>query len=223
MSIIIHGSVLSPFVRKVALVAAEKNIEIEKKDLNPFTPPANFDEISPLRRIPILEDDGYFLADSSAIVAYLDALQPMPALLPSAPKARGHALWIEEYADTALASDIGLGVFRPAVINPMMGKPIDLDAIKKALTVTLPPRFAYLNTQIEGKEWFAGTEMGVADIAVYSQIVSLLHTGHLPDADGYPSLMTHFDKMKARPASQQLLQTEAALITAVKQKTQGVK
>ncbi|RBP50604.1 glutathione S-transferase family protein [Arenicella xantha] len=223
MSIIIHGSILSPFVRKVSLVAAEKNIAIERQDLNPFAPPANFEEISPLRRIPVLEEDGFFLADSSAIVAYLDAKQPSPALLSSEPKARGQALWIEEYADTALASDIGLGVFRPALIKPMMGKPVDLEAIKEALTVTLPPRFAYLEAQIDGKEWFAGSELGVADIAVYSQITSLLHTGHLPEAELYPSLMAHFAKIQARPTSQELLQTEIAVISAVKEKIQGSK
>jgi len=223
MSIIIHGSVLSPFVRKVYLVAAEKNIAIEKKDLNPFAPPANFDDISPMRRIPVLEEDGFFLADSSAIVAYLDAKQPAPALLSLEPKARGYALWIEEYADTALAADIGLGVFRPALINPMMGKPVDHDAIKEAVTVTLPPRFNYLDAQLGDNEWFAGAEMGLADIAVYSQLVGLLHTACLPDAELYPSLMAHFAKMQARPASQLLLQAETAVINAVKEKMRGAK
>lgn len=222
MSIIIHGSILSPFVRKVVLVAAEKNIDIEMKDLNPFTPPAHFEEISPLRRIPILEDEGFFLADSSAIVAYLDAKQPTPALLSSDPKERGYAVWIEEYTDTALAADIGLGVFRPALINPMMGKPVDVDAIKEALTVTLPPRFAYLNAQIEGKNWFAGNQVGIADIAVYSQLVSLLHTGHLPETELYPSLMAHFAQMQARDACQKQLKAEVAMITAMKKKIQSI-
>ena len=221
MSITIHGSILSPFVRKVYLVAAEKNIEIEKKDLNPFAPPANFDEISPLRRIPVLQEDDFLLADSSAIVAFLDAKQAVPSLLSTEAKERGHALWIEEYADTALATDIGLGVFRPALINPMMGKPVDHDAIKEAVAVTLPPRFAYLNSQLDGKQWFAGSAMGIADIAVYSQLVSLLHTGCLPDADLYPALMGHFTKMQARPTSQELLQTEVAVISALKEKIQG--
>jgi len=216
MSIVIHGSVLSPFVRKVSLVATEKSISYEGNDISPFSPPANFEEISPLRRIPILEDDGFMLADSSAIVAYLEAKQAQPALLPSDAKELGYALWIEEYADTALATDIGLGVFRPAMIYPMMGKPVDHDAITKAMTTTLPPRFAYLNSQLEGKEWFAGEQFSIADISVYSQMMSLFHVNLLPDADVYPLLMAHFAKTKERPAAQTILQRDTAYLDAIK-------
>lgn len=218
MSIIIHGSILSPFVRKVAFVAAEKNITYEGRDLSPWTPPPNFEQMSPLRRIPVLEDGDFTLSDSSAIVAYLSAKQPLPALLPTDPKALGHALWIEEYADTALASDIGLGVFRPALVNPMMGKPVDQKAITDALTITLPPRFTYLDSQLVGKEWFAGEQMGVADISVYSQMMSLFHVGFLPDAELYPSLMANFKKVQERPAALNILQTETAYLNAIKQK-----
>lgn len=223
MSIVIHGSILSPFVRKVSFVAAEKNITYEGRDLSPFSPPENFEELSPLRRIPILEDDGFTLADSSAIVAYLDAKQALPALLSEDAKELGYALWIEEYADTAFATDIGLGVFRPAMIYPMMGKPVDHDAITEAMTNTLPPRFAYLNAQLEGKEWFAGEKFGIADISVYSQMMSLFHVNMLPDADLYPSLMAHFKKVQERPAAQTILQRDSAYLDAVKQKMGAAK
>ena len=44
------------------------------------------------------------VADSSAIVHYLEAKYPEPALIPSEPRARGQVIWFEEYADTTLMS-----------------------------------------------------------------------------------------------------------------------
>ena len=221
MPMIIHGSVLSPFVRKITLIAIEKGLDFESSNLNPFSPPADFEKMSPLKRIPVLEDDGFMLADSSAIAAYLEAKQATPALLPSEPKELGHALWIEEYADTALASDIGLGVFRPAIVNPMMGKPVDEKTIIETITNVLPARLEYLNQQLEAKDWFAGDEMGLADIAIYSQLMSLFYTGHLPSEEQYPWLMKHFSRIQNRPAAQKLLQQETAYLKAVKEQTTG--
>ena len=218
---IIHGSVLSPFVRKITLIAIEKGLNFESNNLNPFSPPADFEKMSPLKRIPVLEDDGFMLADSSAIAAYLEAKQATPALLPSGPRELGHALWIEEYADTALASDIGLGVFRPAIVNPMMCKPVDEKTITETITNVLPARFEYLNQQLDGKNWFSGNEMGLADIAIYSQLMSLFYTGHLPSTEHYPSLMNHFSRIQNRPASQKLLEQETAYLKASKKQATG--
>ena len=39
INMIIHGSALSPFTRKVVLSAMEKGIAFESRDLNPYTPP----------------------------------------------------------------------------------------------------------------------------------------------------------------------------------------
>ena len=221
MPMIIHGSILSPFVRKVTFVAMEKNLEFQSSNLNPFAPPADFEKMSPLKRIPVLEDDGFMLADSSAIVAYLEAKQAAPALLPNEPKELGQAIWIEEYADTALASDIGLGVFRPAIVNPMMGKPVDEETIKETITNVLPIRFNYLNQQLEGKQWFAGEQVSLADISIYSQLMSLFYTDHLPSAEDYPALMSHFSRMQDRPVAQKMLQQEGAYLKAVTEQAGG--
>jgi glutathione S-transferase len=191
MSTVIHGSALSPFTRKVTLVALEKNIPFESQDLNPYSPPSNFEAMSPLKRIPVLRDGDYTLNDSSAISAYLDAAYPGKdkALLPENPKVRGYVLWIEEYADTALFKDISVN--------------------------RLPIPLGYLETQITGKNFFAQERLTLADIAVYAQLANLEHSRHLPQKSVYPNLMAYYDRMKSRGPMAELFALETQYLNAM--------
>ena len=89
---IIYGSSLSPYVRKVLAFAGEKGIEF---DLQPTGFPNHspeYLEASPFRKMPALRDGDYTLPDSSAIIHYLEAKFPQPALIPSDPQLRGNLL-----------------------------------------------------------------------------------------------------------------------------------
>ena len=206
MSIVIHGSALSPFTRKATLVAMEKSVPLESKDLNPYQAPDYFASISPLRRIPVLEDGEFILNDSSVICAYLDSAFPdvRGPLIPTTPKALGYVLWIEEYADTALFTDISEGVFRPIFINQMLGQPIDNQTVEETVSSILPERFEYLEDELSGKDFFSEDRLTLADIAVYAQMANLDHAEQLPKQETYPSLMGHYLHMKDREAAQEL-------------------
>mgnify|MGYP000182048915 CR=1 FL=1 len=65
---ILYGSSISPFVRKVLAVAGEKGVEITLKPVGVGDRDPEFREASPLGKMPALRDDDYLLADSSAIV-----------------------------------------------------------------------------------------------------------------------------------------------------------
>ena len=88
---IVYGSSLSPYVRKVLAFAAEKGIELELKPTGdaPGQPNQDFLAASPLRKMPALRDGDFTFADSSAIVHYLEAKHPQPALSLSNPSCAG--------------------------------------------------------------------------------------------------------------------------------------
>lgn len=54
MSYKLFGTSVSPFVRKVLVYMEEKGISFENEPVNPFAPPENYKEISPLGKIPAL-------------------------------------------------------------------------------------------------------------------------------------------------------------------------
>ncbi len=87
MSLTLYGAPLSPFVRKVRLLLAEKGLDYQLEAIAPFGQPAWYREISPLGRIPALRDGDLALADSSVICQYLEERYPEPPnLLGVAPK-----------------------------------------------------------------------------------------------------------------------------------------
>lgn len=112
---------LSPFVRKVMVVAHEKNL-VSKLELTPVTitptePDRNLMRANPLGKIPALElDDGTVLIDSPVVCEYLDGLGEGPRLVPEGGAARWHALRLTALGDGLL--DAGMAVriegLRPA-------------------------------------------------------------------------------------------------------------
>ena len=199
------GSPLSPFVRKVRVVCAEKGIAYDLEPINPFAPPEGWSEISPLGRIPVLaliDDDGSkrYLPDSSVICAFLDQMHPEPPLIPSAPIARGEALWLEEYADSDLAAAIGRGIFQPMVFPRMRGEEPDRAKAEETMAKAMPRFFDYLEAQIGGHEFLVEDQLSIADIAVATSFVNLAHAGFAPEGTRWPQLAGFIERMHARPS-----------------------
>lgn len=134
----IFGFPLSPFVRKVHLVATEKGIAVETVLGNPASPAADFLAASPFRKIPALQDGDFTLADSTAIATYLDALHPDPPLLPGDARQKAKAVWFEEFADTIMTPAGGKIVFNRFVGPKFLGLPGDEDAAKQGEADLVP-------------------------------------------------------------------------------------
>ena len=216
MSLVLYGAPLSPFVRKADIVLREKGLEFESEPVNIMPMPDWFIEISPAKRIPVLRDKSISeegtlgtIPDSSAICAYLERLQPEPALYPADPYLYGRAIWLEEYADTILASPMGGGIFRPIFFNLMQKKEPDLVTAKKTWNEDLPPIFDYLEGELTGGQgsngFFVGDSISIADVAVMSMLVQIELVAGVPDASRWPSLVAFFEQMAARPSVQATL------------------
>ncbi len=213
MTLTLYGASLSPFVRKVRVMLAEKGLEYTLDQVNVFNPPDWFLEISPLKRIPVLRDGEITLPDSSAICGYLERRTPEPALYPAAPFEYGRALWLEEYADSELAATIGLGCFRPVVVAQLMGKEPNPQAAEETCREKLPRYLSYLDNEIRGRDFFAGPALSIADIAVASQLVNLRHAGFGSATAPYPALRAFFDRMAARQSFAACIEEETNLLS----------
>ena len=53
----VHGVGASPFVRKVRVALAEKGLDYELEPVLPFGASAEFKKISPLGKIPVLQEE----------------------------------------------------------------------------------------------------------------------------------------------------------------------
>ena len=88
----------------------------------PGNPPSNWREVSPTGLIPAIEDNSFRLADSTAIVCYLDRKHPKPALLPADNKELGAAMFLDAWAGSELFRRIVHPIFHNQVVNPNIRK-----------------------------------------------------------------------------------------------------
>ena len=122
MALIVHGAPLSPFVRKVMYLLNLAETQYTLKIEVPGSVPEHFVNISPLKKIPVLQDHDWFQADSSIICNYLiETLghETLTSLIPSTAKLRAHMRWLEKFADYELAPKVTFNVFRQRIMMPI--------------------------------------------------------------------------------------------------------
>ncbi|MEO5708085.1 MAG: glutathione S-transferase family protein [Alteraurantiacibacter sp.] len=208
----LFGFPLSPFVRKVAVVLAEKGQEFEWEPTNPRVPSEEFSKASPFGKIPAFSDGDYRLADSTAIVIYLEARLPSVPLLAVEARARGREVFFDEIVDTILvpaAAPIVVNRFLKPVI---FGEAGDEEAALAAEESVKRP-LDYLEAEAAAHGWLNG-QYGLGDIALCSVIKTLGYTGWSLDAAAYPSLAALYGRVGEREAWQAVAAREAAMFAA---------
>jgi glutathione S-transferase len=210
---ILYGSSLSPYVRKVLAYAGEKGIEL---DLQPTGFPNHspeYAEASPFKKMPALRDGDYTLADSTAIIHYLEAKFPDPALIPAEPRARGKVIWFDEFSDTILTA-CGAKMFFNRIVAPrFIGRPGDLAAADTAEREELPPILDYLERVVpDAGKYLVGDNITLADIAVASPFANLAHLCCEIDPGRHGRVRAYVDSILSRPSFAPWIEREAALL-----------
>jgi glutathione S-transferase len=206
----LYGAGLSPFVRKVRVVLAEKAIAYDHDPVVPFNVSAEFKAISPLGKIPAYKDENGPLSDSSVICAYLEKRHPTPALYPTDPYQYARALWFEEYADGGITPVAGAKIFFPRIVAPrFFNQPADEAVIQKAIDEDLPPLLNYLESQLAG-DWLVGSQFSIADIGVGTQFVNLRLAGVTVDTQQFPKLSRYIARVHERPSFKALIEEDRA-------------
>ncbi|HEX8622135.1 MAG TPA: glutathione S-transferase family protein [Allosphingosinicella sp.] len=209
---IVYGASLSPFVRKVLAYGAEKGLELEHKPLGLGSDDPDFLAASPFRKIPGFSDGDFAISDSSAIIHYLEAKYPEPALIPAEPRARARVIWFDEFADTILCA-CGAKMFFNRIVAPrFLGREGDLAAADQAEKVELPPILDYLERTIPDGGWLVGDGLTLADIAVATGFANFRHLGMPVDPERYPKIAEFADRMLARPSFAGWVEREAAFL-----------
>jgi glutathione S-transferase len=198
---IVYGSSLSPFVRKVLAFGAEKGLELEHRPLGVGATDPDFIEASPFRKIPGFQDGDFKICDSSAIVHYLEAKFPEPVLIPHEPEGRARTIWYEEFGDTILMACAAKMFFNRVVAPRFLGREGDLAVADKAEKEELPPILDYLERVApEGEGFLVGDTVTLADIAVASPFANLSYIGVTVDAARHPKANAYVARMLARPS-----------------------
>lgn len=212
---ILYGLPMSPFARKVMAFAAQKGIALESCAQKLDWPTGAFDpaflECSPFKKVPALRDGDFMIADSSAIITYLDALHPLPNLIPLEPRLRARVIWFEEYADTMLAPTVSKIFAHRVFFKRFLGRDGDEAVAVKAEREELPPMLDYLEGQLRTAH-LVDERLTLADIAVISSLANLRH--HEFPLERWPHVAAYLKRMLAQTCFAGGIARERALFAA---------
>ena len=204
----VHGS---PFVRKVFIALDFKGIPYEVVPQMPFAKDAQYLKISPLGKIPALQDGDLLLCDSKVICQYLEDAYPQPALYPQDIADKGRARWYEELTGGRVA-ELAAGIFFQRFMRPMVFKQEpDEELVSKIIDRDLPPLLDYLETQVPADGFVFG-EFLMADLSIASPFFNASYAGYDVDTSRWPALAGLIARVKEQPQVKAVLEKEAKVL-----------
>lgn len=212
MALTLYGAILSPFVRKIRIQLAEQQIEYAHQQVPPRDQPKWYAAISPLSRIPAIQDGDFTLADSAVIAQYLQDSRGGQPLYGTTAEQGARVRWLEKYADYELAAYSTFVVFFQRVTAPYYGEQTDQALLEAALQQKLPPLLDYLEAELANGPYFLGQQFSMADIAVCSQLINMAHAGELIDEYRWPGLSSLLSRVTSRSSVSALLPAEHQLV-----------
>ncbi|MGO3030588.1 glutathione binding-like protein [Pseudomonas helleri] len=189
-----NGHKISLFLEEAGLAYTIHPVNISKNEQ--FEP--SFLKIAPNNRIPAIVDhepaDGsepLSLFESGAILLYL--AEKNGQFLPKDLRGRQVALqWL---------------FWQMGGLGPMAGQNHHFKRLAEKIPYALKRYtdetarlYGVLNKQLEGRQFVAGDEYSIADMAIYPWTVS--HELQGQNLDDFPALKVWFERIKARPATQ---------------------
>ncbi|NVO58284.1 glutathione S-transferase [Rhodobacteraceae bacterium B1Z28] len=146
-------------------------------------------KISPFGLVPAIDDDGYTLADSNAILVYLVQTYAKGSdWMPENPKTAAEVQrWL-----TIAADNIYSGPCASRLVK-VFGAPLDHNAaVTKSRML-----FKMMEAHLEGRNWLAADMITIADVACYSYIAHAPEGG--VDLAPYPNIRTWLGRIEAEP------------------------
>ena len=195
---------LSPFCRKVRLLLAEKNLEVDLIEEPVWEKRFDFVRQNASSKVPLLKIDGLVITESSAIFEYIEEVYPYPSLLPEIMADKVEARRIACWFDDSFHSDVTSKLLYQRVYRNLSRSDQTDSILMKSGMTALKAYFDYLDEILERRRWLAGDNMTIADFAGAAHISTLDYIGDI-DWSRSKSIKDWYVKIKSRPSFRSLL------------------
>ena len=162
--ITLHGFPVSNYYNKVKLALLEKNVPFAEAAAHPMSlTPADL-AASPLGKIPYIVTPQGVLCESQAIIDYLEAAHPTPALLPADPFAAAKVRELTTYIDLHIEL-----VARQLYAQAFFGGTVS-ESTQARVRTQLVKNIAALKALIKFAPYAAGDTFTQADCAAFASL-----------------------------------------------------
>jgi glutathione S-transferase len=196
MSLALYGHPFSSYTQKVLIALYENGTPFEFRSLGADEPRNSVEWLRrwPLRKFPLLVDDDRNVVETSIIIEYLQLTHPGPVrLLPGDAEAALDVRFLDRFFDLHVMEAV-----QRAVDGALSGDPLKRqDGVALAVT-RLDLAYAWLEGELAGRTWAAGTDFTLADCAAAPALFYADWTHRIPEA--FPVLRAYRARLLARPS-----------------------
>jgi glutathione S-transferase len=196
MTCALYGHPFSSYTEKVLVALDEMGLDFEFKVLGPDTPDAvaEFEAISPMRRMPVLVDRGEAVFETSIIIEHLALAHPdAPRLLPENPKAALEARLMDRFFDNYVMTPMLRRAFNASRPEDRRDPLADDEA-----RAQLDAAYGWLDGVMAGRTWAAGDAFSLADCGAAPALL-FAHWAH-PIGDGFAQVHAYRQRLLRRPS-----------------------
>jgi glutathione S-transferase len=189
---------LSTFSRRVRIALAEKQIayeaivvdmaQREHKD-------AAYLALNPYGRVPTLEEDGFVLYESTAILEHLEATHPTPPLVPADARGRALVSMHMKLCDIQLARQTGIIIFPKRFLPKERWDEGAMAQAKKEIEKHL----GIVEQQLGKKQWMVGDRYSLVEVC-YTPFVEFFP---LMEITPPPAVAAWTARMLERPSARE--------------------
>ncbi len=196
MPLLIYGHPFSSYTQKVLMALHENSTPFELCCIGPDTPEHSAEWLRrwPLRKFPLLVDGDRTVVETSIIIEYLQLVRPGPVrLLPADPLAALEVRFMDRFFDLHV-----MNAAQYAVDGALSGDPVKRQDGLALAVEKLERAYAWLEGQMAGRPWAAGTDFSMADCAAAPSLFYADWTHRISDA--YPALRAYRSRLLGRPS-----------------------
>jgi glutathione S-transferase len=150
--------------------------------------------VNPYGRVPAIEDDGFVLYESAAILLYLEATRPLRSLMPVGAQGKALVDMHLRLCDGQFARYVGTIIFPKRFLPPERW---DLEAMSQARG-EIEKHLAMLESTLRGREYLVGDAFTLADVAY----LPLLHFLPLMEVVTPATIADWSQRLLGRPSAQ---------------------
>ncbi|KFC05344.1 glutathione S-transferase [Trabulsiella guamensis ATCC 49490] len=173
--------------------------------------PAALKKVHPLGKSPVLEDNGHIIAESGAILEYLQErydkshqFRPQEEI-----EKLQYRFWLH-YAEGSLMPLLLMKLIFSQLGKPpvpfglrSLGKVLGQGVQKAYLNKQIATHASFIELQLASRPWFAGEQLSMADIQMSFPLFALLSRGGI---NALPNIAAWKKRIEMRPAWQRAIQ-----------------
>jgi glutathione S-transferase len=196
MTLQLFAHPFSSYCQKALIALYENDIPFTFRTLSPDDPATGeeFAALWPIKRFPVLVDDGRTICEASIIIEHLQIHHPGPVrLIPADPDAALEVRMLDRFFDNYVSSPQQKVVF-DAIRGPEARDPQGVADAKRMLETA----YAWLDKWMEGREWASGGAFSLADCGAAPFLFYADWTHAIPAQFG--NLHAYRARLLARPS-----------------------